>query len=187
MLENTSLIFNDELNPNERIIWRGRPWQGFLLRPADILLIPFSLLWGGFALFWEGSVVSSGAPFFFMIWGIPFILVGLYIIVGRFFVDMAQRAHTYYALTSERVIIISGLINKNTKALKLNGLQEINISTRSNGRGTITFGPSSPMSWLYSGSGFPNMGRYNIAPSFELIDDARMVYHQIKSLQGAGS
>ena len=187
MLENTSLVFNDELNPNERIIWTGRPRQGFLLRPADALLIPFSLLWGGFACFWEGGVISSGAPFFFMIWGIPFILVGLYIIAGRFFVDMAQRGKTYYALTNERVIIISGLFNKNTKALKLNGLQEINIGTGRNGRGTITFGPSSPISWLYSGSGFPNMGRYNIAPSFEMIDDAGMVYRQIKSLQGAGS
>jgi len=138
---------------------------------------------GGFAFFWEFGVVSSGAPLFGVIWGIPFVLVGLYIIVGRFFVDMIQRSRTYYALTSERAIIISGLMNQSVKTVKLKQLPEINISTGRNGKGSITFGASHPMAWMYSGSGFPNMSRYNIAPSFEMIDDVKMVYQQIKRLQ----
>ena len=183
MLENPSDKFRDELNPGERIIWSGQPQQGLMLRLADFLMIPFSLLWGGFAIFWESSVMSNGAPFFFMIWGIPFVLMGLYMIFGRFFVDMAQRSKTYYALTSERVIIISGLFNQNVKTLRLNQLPEINISTRSNGQGTITFGAVHPMAWMYSGGGFPNRGRYNFAPSFDMINDVKMVYQQIKRLQ----
>jgi hypothetical protein len=183
MLENLSDKFRDELNPGERIIWSGQPQQGFILRAADIFMIPFSLMWGGFAFFWEFSVVSSGAPLFAMIWGIPFVLVGIYIIFGRFFIDMAQRNKTYYALTNERVIILSGLFNQNTKTLDLKKLPEINISTKGNGKGTITFGASHPMAWMYSGSGYPNMGRYNIAPSFEMIDDVKMVYQQVKRLQ----
>jgi hypothetical protein len=187
MLENTSDRFRDELNPGERIIWSGQPQQGLMLRPADIFMIPFSLLWGGFAIFWELTVVAGGAPFFFMLWGIPFVLVGLYIIFGRFFVDSAQRSKTYYALTNERAIILSGLFTQNTKSLDLRKLPEINISTKDNGRGTITFGASHPMAWMSSGSGFPNMGRYHIAPSFEMIDDAKTVYQHIKRLQREGS
>lgn len=183
MFENPSDKFRDELNPGERIIWSGQPQQGVILRPSDALMIPFSLLWGGFAVFWEFTVISSGAPFFFMLWGIPLVFVGLYIIIGRFFFDSAQRSKTYYALTNERVIIISGLFNENTKTLDIKKLPEINISTKSDGKGTITFGASHPMAWMYSGSGFPNMGRYNIAPSFELIDDAKTVYQHIKRLQ----
>ncbi len=169
------------------MVWSGQPQQGLMLRSGDVLLIPFSVLWGGFAIFWEFGVVSSGGPFFFMLWGIPFVLMGLYIIFGRFFVDSAQRSKTFYALTNERVVIISGLFNQNTKTLDLKKLPEININTKGNGRGTITFGASHPMAWMYAGSGFPNMGRYNIAPSFEMIDDVKTVYQHIKHLQRADS
>lgn len=187
MIENIADKFREELNPGERIIWSGQPQQGLMLRPADIFMIPFSLMWGGFAIFWEVGVVSSGAPLFFMAWGIPFVLVGLYIMFGRFFVDSAQRGKTYYALTNERAIIISGLFNQNTKSLDLKKLPEINISTKGNGKGTITFGASHPMAWMYAGGGFPNMGRYQIAPSFEMIDDAKTVYQHIKRLQKESS
>lgn len=186
MLENPSDKFRDELNPGERIIWSGQPQQGLMLRPSDALMIPFSLMWGGFAIFWEFSVASMGVSFF-MLWGIPFVLVGLYMIVGRFFFDSMQRGKTYYALTNERVIIISGLVSQNTKTLDIKKLPEINISTNGDGKGTITFGASHPMAWMYSGSGFPNMGRYNIAPSFEMIEDAKIVYQHLKSLQRESS
>lgn len=146
-------------------------------------MIPFSLMWGGFAMFWEFSVVTSGAPLFAMFWGIPFVLVGLYIIFGRFFVDMEQRSRTYYALTNERVIIVSGLFNQSVKTLKLRQLTEINITNRSNNKGTITFGTSHPMSWMYI-SGFPS--KYPVAPSFEMIDNARMVYQKIQHMQREG-
>lgn len=183
MFDNLSDKFRDELNPGEKIIWSGQPQQGLILRSSDIFMIPFSLLWGGFAIFWELGVVSSGAPFFFMLWGIPFVLLGLYMIFGRFFLDRAQRSKTYYALTNERAIIISGVFNQTTKSLDIKKLPEINISIKGDGKGTITFGALHPMAWMYAGSGFSNMGRYNIAPSFEMIDEAKKVYQLIKRLQ----
>jgi hypothetical protein len=118
-----------------------------------------------------------------MLWGVPFVLMGLYMIFGRFFFDSMQRSKTYYALTNERAIIISGVFNQNTKSIDIKKLPEININIKSDGNGTITFGASHPMAWMYSGSGFPKMGRYNIAPSFEMIDDAKTVYQNIKRLQ----
>ena len=40
----------NEVNDSEKLLWAGRPRQGFALRPADALLIPFSTMWDGFAI-----------------------------------------------------------------------------------------------------------------------------------------
>jgi hypothetical protein len=156
-----------------------------MFRASDAFLIPFSLLWGGFACVWESMAVAGGAPFFFVLWGTPFVLLGLYLVAGRFIVDARQRQRIYYAVTNERALIISGLSNRNVKSLSLRTLPEINISIKGDGRGTISFGSSNqPLAWLYSGGGWPGMGRH-AAPAFEMIDNAREVYRLIQQAQRA--
>jgi hypothetical protein len=158
------------------------PRQGVRFRPADIFMLPFSLLWGGFAIFWEYSVVSNGAPFFFTLWGVPFVLVGLYIIVGRFLVDSYQRARTYYGVTDQRVIILGGLMNRDVKSITLQGLNDVSLNERSDRSGSITFGPTNPMYAIWSGAEWPGIGK-KLAPAFELIDDVRKVHDLIREAQ----
>jgi len=176
-----------ELGRGERLLWSGMPSQGLVLRPSDALMVPFSLLWGGFAIFWEYSVVTSkGAPVFFTLWGVPFVLVGLYMIFGRFFVDSYLRARTYYGVTDQRVIILSGLASREVKSIALQGLNDISLNERSDGSGSITFGPSNPMYAMWSGTAWPGTAK-KIAPAFEPIAEARRVYNIIREAQaGAG-
>jgi len=170
-----------ELSSGERLLWSGQPRRGLRLRSSDAVVIPCSLLWCGFAIFWEASVVTKGAPFFFMLWGIPFILVGLYIVFGRFFLDARTRGRTFYGITSERIIIVSGLFSRQTKTLQLRTLSDISLTERSDRSGSITFGPQHPMAQRLP-SGWPGVGQYG-APAFDMIERAKEIYDLIRETQ----
>jgi hypothetical protein len=88
-------------------------------------MIPFSMAWGGFALFWEGMVIRDGAPLPFKLWGIPFGLVGLYITIGRCFADARKRAATVYAVTDQRVLIITRFFGHKVKTVLRSKLPEM--------------------------------------------------------------
>jgi hypothetical protein len=161
----------------------GFPRQGLMLRAQDAFQIPFSLMWCGFAVFWEYSVVnSSRAPAFFELWGVPFVCFGLYFVFGRFIVDAGVRARTIYAVSNQRILILSGWWKRSTRSMDLLNLGEINLSEDANGRGTITFGPPNP--YNYWGRGWPGGGRV-ASPAFERILDARQVVKTIRDAQKA--
>jgi hypothetical protein len=181
MLGDIVSVLQSELSSDERLLWSGRPKQGLLLRSADILLIPFSLMWGGFAIFWEVATASADAPPFFVMWGITFVLVGLFMIFGRFFVDAWQRSKTYYAVTNERILILSGTLGPNTRSLSLRSLSDMSLRLKRDGRGTITFGPSYP---FWRSGLYPRMGRYAVA-MFEMIEDAQAVYDLVRRTENS--
>jgi hypothetical protein len=175
------------LAPGERIVWSGQPRSGLALRGSDALAIPFSLMWGGFAIFWEYSVFNTGAPLFFRLWGVPFVLVGLYLIFGRFFVDAWIRQKTYYALTEERALIVSGLFSRQTTTLDLATISNVSLSEGSDGEGTISFGsqttPKSPFSGM---SGWPGASAQS-GSQFDLIRNAKAVFAMIRDAQRSRS
>jgi hypothetical protein len=173
-----------ELGPGEKLLWAGRPLGGIRLRAGDALMVPFSLMWGGFAIFWELMVIRANAPPLFRLWGIPFVLIGLYLIVGRFFVDAYLRGRTVYGLTNQRAIIASGLFSRQTRSLPLRSISDMTLTERDDRTGTITLGPSIAQYSRLVGSGWPVSGRYQ-GPAFDLIEDVRSVYDRIRAAQEA--
>ena len=173
-------LLNQELNSDEKIVWTGSPKQGIKFKYSDIFLIPFSLMWGGIAIIWEIKALSSNAPLFFKLWGIPFDLVGLYIIIGRFILDAKLRKGTIYGLTNKRAIIISGLASKKITSINLKNLPEIQVSKKSDGSGSIVLGSSNPLQFLQ------NFSLLNISkgiPSFEGIQNVDLVKNYINQYQ----
>jgi hypothetical protein len=146
------------LQPDEKILWTGRPDPSRLISRSDGFLIPFSLMWGGFAIVWEGGVVLAGAPFFFWLWGIPFVVVGQYFIWGRFVYKRWDRRRTVYALTNQRALTLRG---GSLASVFLNRLPAIHQSVRADGSGNLEFG-SSP-GWYGRGS-WANTGMDLFAP-----------------------
>jgi hypothetical protein len=134
--------FRPYLRARERVVWAGLPQQGVRFGPQDTLLIPFSMLWGGFAIFWEATAFRTGAPGFFDLWGIPFVAIGLYMIFGRFLVDAWVRARTVYAITDQRALVLRRVLGERLLTADLGGAVE--VKRGSGGRGVLTFGGRSP-------------------------------------------
>src|SRR5713101_1361627 len=128
----------------ERILWTGQPDPRRLVGGKDAYLIPFSLMWGGGAVFWEAAVLLSGAPIFFVLWGIPFVLVGQYLIWGRLLAKRWDKKRTVYAVTSQRVLVVRG---RSLQSAYLTQLPSIDQSTRADGSGTLEFGPGVPFGY----------------------------------------
>ncbi|HKK21912.1 MAG TPA: hypothetical protein VJ983_10600 [candidate division Zixibacteria bacterium] len=160
----------------ERLLWTGRPRQGMRLTGGDILLIPFSLFWCGFAIFWELGVISQNGSLGARLWGVPFILIGLYLVVGRFFFDARIRARTYYGLTDRRILILSGYSKLEVKSFEIKSLSRIRLSKSRDGKGTIWLGTSASR-----GSGAATNG--SLVPRLDTIDNVESVYHQMMELQ----
>jgi hypothetical protein len=97
---------------------------------------------------------------------------------------VTQRTRTYYAVTGERIIIVSGIASREVKSLPLQTLSEMTLREKSDGSGTITFGPVDPRYAMWAGTAWPGMGK-RLPPSFELIPNVRSVYDTIRELQAS--
>jgi hypothetical protein len=171
--------------PGEKLLWQGRPKQGFMASKKDLLLVPFSLMWGGFAIFWETMVIRQGnAPIFFRLWGVPFVLIGFYLVVGRFVVDAFVRARTQYAVTDQRIIILREGWFAKVLTMSLDRLPALDLDQNGNGTGTINFGTDIEIGFGRRGGG---MGIWTPAlsnvPRFLGVADVRDVFNLIVRAQ----
>ena len=168
-----------DLRADEKLLWIGQPAQGLLLRGNDAFTIPFSLFWAGVVVYLERGALKQ-PPDFFALLGIPFVLFGIYLVIGRFFVDAAVRARTYYALTNQRAIILTGFWTRELKSLWLRNLPQVSLKEGRGTRGTIEFGPSAwPMSLSFH---LPGRSPYQ-PPAFELIEGPQHVYDLLRAAQ----
>ncbi len=156
------------LDPGERLLWSGRPRQGILLRPADLVRVPFSLLVLGAAIVWEMRAIGRHAPWAL---GVPMILFGVYVVVGRLIVDALSRARTAYALGDRHAVIVSGLFRRRVRSVDLAAVRGVEVRPGPSGSGSIYFGPAPPkLAILPSAS-----------PAFELIAGLDEVHERVRT------
>jgi hypothetical protein len=182
-----------ELGSGESLLWQGQPEQRIIFHTSDWAAIPFSLMWGGFAIFWELSVtglIGMGHPpkFVFnvvmMFFGVPFVLIGQYMIWGRFLYAAWQKARTHYAVTSKRVLVVYSGATRKLHTASLASLDSISLTTRADGAGSVEFAPFFNPNQPFFG---PRKRRNNLSLNIDLdrlalldIADARSVYQLIQ-------
>ena len=118
----------------------------------------------------------------FPLFGLPFVALGFYIMIGRFFVDAKSRERIFYGVTNDRIIIISGIFARQIKSLQLRTLADVTLSERADRSGSITFGSTNFFGWCYAGNSWPGTGRYS-PPMFDMIESAKDVYEIIRAAQ----
>jgi hypothetical protein len=179
------------LDPGEQLVWSDRPKQGLRLQAGDVFLIPFSLLWGGFAFIGEASVTGLlpilpkglPSPLLYSLLGIPFCLVGLYLIVGRFFFDAYARGKTWYGVTDRRVVVLKSALGTKIDSIKFLDLEELNLAERKDNSGDVLFDLPGALGNMLGAGGWPVTHAYAQAPGFYLLPQARTTYNLIRELQ----
>jgi len=172
------------LSSGEHIEWVGTPDPTKRFTPADRYLIPFSLFWGGFAIFWVIGASSGGG--FFGLFGLPFVALGLYFIFGRFVYKAYRKRRTVYAVTDRRVMeIFRGRQGDSVDAVYLRSIPNISTSVGSNGRGSVEFGISSRGYSSYANTGMEFFARGQLASgvSFYDIEDPQGVADLVERLR----
>lgn len=136
-----------ELLPGESLCWTGTadPRRAALAAlPAGLFGIPFA----GFALFWINGayrgtqhLAKSGDSFthafsFFPLFGIPFLLVGLGVILTPLWVYL-KGLSTVYAVTNQRVMIITGGNTRSVKSVTPSDIVSVDHRERPDGSGDV--------------------------------------------------
>jgi hypothetical protein len=179
----------EELGPDESLLWSGKPNIHVVFHASDWYMIPFSLMWGGFAIFWEAGVTGFGkgtsAPSFFMLWGVPFVLIGQYFIWGRFFYAAWKKKRLLYAIATRRVLVLVLAPGKKIVSSFIESIPVVDTEFRSDGIGTIKFGTIGTLWGSNRSNGTSMDGLYlnSGVPVFVDVDDAASVYATIARLR----
>ncbi|HEX4437891.1 MAG TPA: hypothetical protein VH061_13960 [Solirubrobacteraceae bacterium] len=177
-----------ELAPGERLLWSGRPAGNPWLCPQDLVLLPFSVAWTSIAIIFEVAALgarSNHTSVFAVLWGIPFVALGLYLIVGRLFVRRRIRADTLYALTDRRAIVVSRSWRGGERAssIWLGSYPPVERRPQRNGTATLWIGPQGPGQRLLGGEpAWPLLGMAGgSALAFVDLHDADEVYERLRA------
>ncbi len=132
-------IAQGEMRSGERLIWADRPAPGRLaltVWPASLFGLPFA----GFAAFWifgamEASAGTKGAFSFFPLFGLPFLLVGLGIVLTPLWAWMGAKK-TVYAISSDRLVIING---RTVRSFEPDEIDDLERRENADGSGDVIF------------------------------------------------
>jgi hypothetical protein len=176
------------LLPGETVLWQGRPPTGILFRRRDLVVIPFTLMWTAGAFAWEARALGlwgKGDPNLCpAVCGLPFIAIGLFISVGRFYHEMKLRRQTAYLVTDQRILISCAIKYDSPFSLRYDQMPSVEFHTNADGTGTVGFGLRRNDVRETHGAMFEDF--YGLGePMFEHLADARTVYELVREQHDA--
>lgn len=136
----------------EPILWASQPSPRLAFWQAALLWL-FAVPWTAFSLAWEGTALAAlfasepgqkpdgvGAVlvWVFPVFGLPFVLIGLWMMV-RPFLEARKARHTVHVLTEARLITAVLGDTLSIKSIDLRRVFDITRVEKPDGSGTMTF------------------------------------------------
>ena len=102
-------IFKPYMQLDEYLLWCGKPDRNPYFRRTGCDPHLLSVCSGlAFSLFWEWQAIAYSDSLLMVLWGLPFIAIGLYLLFFRLIHQAYLLKHTAYAITNRQLIIIEG-------------------------------------------------------------------------------
>lgn len=127
-------FFKPYLLPDERLLWCGAPGPGKLNAYGRVPVL-FSIIWMGLSLLWEVVAILSG-HIAMILFGLPFMLIGLSVAFGAPLKNAKLRGRIFYAVTDRRLLVREG---ENIEIFTADMLPPMQIRMNKNGTGSIFF------------------------------------------------
>lgn len=134
-------IVRPHVPEGEELIWAGFPRRGLVLRTSDLWLVPISVVatalpaYGAYEILSEPASLASKITFGLA--ALTIAVVGLYLVVGRFFADHIYRSCLTYGVTKRNVIIVCELFGSRATIISIPSIRGLRIEENRPGRGTI--------------------------------------------------
>ncbi len=162
------------LAAGEKLVWWDRPAAVGVARREFNLATLYGVFFVGFAIFWMTMAYRAPGPFF--LFGIPFVLMGLWIVATPLRA-YAAASSTVFALTDKRALIVKG---GTATSYPLEQVAFVELEFGADGRGNVLFlnEPASPGFWR------SNSGQMMRKGGFIAIADAERVSQEMLRLMG---
>ncbi len=141
-------IIDSELGKEEKLVWADIPISVSHHAQLGVPKLLFGVPFFGFAVFWtwgassplrEGTETGiTGFEYFFPMFGIPFLLVGLGMLLSPVWMTIKARK-TVYALTNHRLIIREGFPRIKIKSWSLDRIGPLTRTGPAEGPGNLLF------------------------------------------------
>lgn len=173
--------FSPTLQPDEQLLWRGKPKGGFLFGTADLFFAPFAMFFCGGVIFWLVLSIQNHWHIVSTILAAIFSVFGIYVLLVRFVVDMMIRENTRYAMTDKRIYILKkGIL----RSFELSAFKKFILDAAVDGSGTIIFGEKNTY-MHYFGNNLNSWPGIPDVPTFQRIENAKEVFAKIGELRKA--
>ena len=126
-----------EMRAGEKTQWVGYPIPTKFAIKEGTTTFLFGIPWTAFVLFWEYNAIKSG-PLIMQLWGIPFVVIGLYLLTSPLW-EFWRARRTIYVVTNQRLLILNGLLRPSRRSFAPADIGSLEVDVGYNGVGSIIF------------------------------------------------